>query len=244
MAEIIVTTQAEWNAIPKDYDGYIYIKSPKNQRIVIVEHKGIRVVARDNSSVEAWDNSSVEAWGNSSVVARENSSVEAWGNSSVEAWGNCQIVKYSDYTNLKVSGNARIVTLPKTPEEYCDFYGVEIRDGKAILYKAVMSNLCSFYDSSFKYTIGETKEIECDTSVEQDCSYGLHISHLHWALDFGQEHFGQMHEEFKIIECAVPIDKIIVPLNTTGKVRTSELTVLRELPPEEWGVYGRILSRK
>jgi len=324
--EITVKNQQEFDAIPQDFEGCIYIGSPRGVRIVITGRKGYiiawenssveawgnssvvawknsSVVARGNSSVEAWGNSSVEArenssveawgnssvvawenssvvargnssveaWGNSSVVARgnssveawenssvvargnssveawgnssveawENSSVEAWENSSVEAWGNTQIAKYSDRTNLKVSGNARIVTLPSTPEEYCDFYGIEVRDGQAILYKAVRDNLTSFHDFSFQYAVGETKENECDPSPLRDCSYGLHVSHLPWAIDFARG-----NSDFKILECSVPLNTIIVPLNGNGKVRTSELTVLREVPIEEWGVQGKIMAKQ
>jgi len=215
-----------------------------------VARENSSVEARENSSVEAWGNSSVEAWGNSSVEAWGNSSVEAWENSSVEAWenssvearGNSQIAKYSDDTILKVSGNARIVTLPRTPKEYCDFYGIEVRDGQAILYKAVRQDLASFHDPSFQYVVGESKNQKCDPSPKRDCSFGLHVSHLPWAVDFGKsETFGG---PFKVLECAVPLEKIVVPFNGTGKVRASELTVLREVPIEEWGIQGKILAKK
>ena len=261
MTEIIVKSQQEFDAIPQDFDGRVYIKSPRGVRIIVTNRKG-SVEARENSSVEAWGNSSVVAWENSSVEARENSSVvarenssveawenssvEAWGNSSVEAWenssvvgqGNSQITKYSDSTSLKVSGNARIVTLPSTPEEYCDFYGIEIRDGQAILYKAVRPDLRSFHDYDFQYAINETKKTNCDSSPLNACSFGLHVSHLLWALDFGRG------RDFKILECSVPLDKIIVPLNASGRVRTSELRVLREVPLEECGTYGKTLARQ
>jgi hypothetical protein len=250
MSEIIVKSQLDWDQIPDDFKGYIYIQS--DTRITITERKGCKVVALDNSSVlalgnssvEAWDNSSVEAWGNSSVKALDNSSVvaldnsvvEAWDNSVVEAWGNVQVCKYSDFVSISTQGNARIVILPKTPQEYCEFYGVTVKDGHAILYKAVSPTYSSFYDSEFVYEPGEKKEVNCDPSTDRMCSHGMHVSHLLWALDYGR-----YYNEFKILECAVPLDKIVVPTNTDGKVRTSELTVLREVPPEEWGVFGKVL---
>ena len=253
MSQIIVKSQKEWDNVPKKFDGYIYIES--KERIVIAERKGFRVVAQENASVEAWGNASVEAWGNASVVAQENASVVAqenasveawgnasvvaWGNASVEAWGNAQIAKYSDFAKLQTRGNARIVTLPQTAEEYCDFYGLEIREGNAILHKAVRDDLSAFHTSHFKYQVGGTFTETCDQSKDRDCSHGLHLSHLNWAIDFGRG-----RSNFKIIECAVPLDKIVVPHNTDGKVRTSELTVLREVPQEEWGLYWKIISRR
>jgi len=238
VGEMVVTNQKEWDDIPKEFNGYIYVKSA-GTKIIIAERKGLRVVAWGNSSVEAWGNSSVVAWGNSSVVARGNSSVEAWGNSSVEAWGNVQIAKYSEIANLTISGNARIVTLPQTVQEYCDFYGITVKDGAAILYKGVRPDMVSFYDNSFKYSIGATATNKCDWDVNDQCSYGLHVSHLHWALNFMRD-----KREFAILECAVPLNKIVIPTNTDGKVRTSELTVLREVPPEEWGIYGKIYAKR
>jgi hypothetical protein len=83
--EIVISTQAEFDALPKNFEEFT--------KIVIRDTKfRISVVARENSSVEAWGNSSVVARGNSSVVARENSSVVARGNSSVVAWGNSSVV--------------------------------------------------------------------------------------------------------------------------------------------------------
>ena len=309
MREITVKTQKEWDDVPKEFEGHIYIQS--KEKIVIAQRKGFCVVARGNSSVVAWENSSVVAWENSSVVARENSSVEARGNSSVVAWenssvearenssveargnssvvawgnssveargnssvvawenssvvargnssvvargnssvvawenssvearGNVQIAKYSAFAKLQTHGNARIVTLPQTAEEYCDFYGLEIREGNAILYKAVREDLSAIHTSQFKYQVGGTFTETCDPSKDRDCSYGLHVSHLNWAVDFGR---GRGY--FKIIECAVPLDKVVIPKYTDGKVRTSELTVLREVPQEEWGLYWKVISRR
>jgi hypothetical protein len=128
MRKIIVTTQAEFDALPNAFAELtrIYVKNdPAAGRLVVnkawgnssveawgnssVEAWGnSSVEARENSSVEAWENSSVEAWGNSSVVARENSSVEAWGNSSVEAWGNSSVVARGN-SSVEAWGNSSVV---------------------------------------------------------------------------------------------------------------------------------------
>jgi len=229
------------NSVVKAWDNSV-VEARGNSSVVALENSS--VVALDNSVVKAWDNSVVEArgnssvwaWENSSVVAWENSVVKAWDNSVVEARGNVQVCKYSDFVSISTQGNARIVTLPKTLQEYCEFYGVTVKDGNAILYKAVSPTYSSFYDREFVYEPGEKKEVDCDPSTDRPCSHGMHVSHLLWALDYGR-----YYNEFKILECAVPLDKIVVPTNTDGKVRTSELTVLREVPPEEWGVFGKVL---
>ena len=47
-----------------------------------------------------------------------------------------------------------------------------------------------------------------------------------------------------ILEVETDINKIVLPKNSFGKVRTSEITVLREVPLEECGLYGKILAKK
>jgi hypothetical protein len=217
------------------------------------------VVARENSSVEAWGNSSVEAWGNSSVVARENSSVEAWGkssveareNSSVEAWGNSSVVACGNVQvvdrladgKIKISGNARITYMPKNIYEFMDFYGIKHNKKTAFFYKAVRkinNELCSDYDNDFKYVVGETVcENKLNTNVEDGCGTGIHISHLNWALNFGNS-----WNNLSIIEVEVNIDDIILPENSNGKVRTNKVKVLREVPLSECGLYGKMIERR
>jgi hypothetical protein len=197
----------------------------------------------ENSSVEARGNSSVEARGNSSVVALENSSVEALENSSVEARGNSQIIDRLLTGKIQVSGNARIVYMPKNIYEFMDFYGVKHTKTKATFYKAVRKtldgHLISDYDSDFEYKIGEFKTEKCDKDTAIECSWGIHISHLDWAL-----RFGCAWNNLAIIECEVKISDIVMPENTDGKVRTSKIKVIREVPLEECGVYGKILARR
>ena len=125
MNEKIVTSQAELDAIPVDYNGRIIIKfgTPDKRAVVSkkylcsvcaygnssVEARGNSfVLARDNSSVEAWDNSSVEARDNSSVLAWDNSSVEARGNSSVEAWDNSSVEARGN-SSVEAYGNSQVV---------------------------------------------------------------------------------------------------------------------------------------
>jgi hypothetical protein len=330
MSEVTVKTQKDWDAIPNDFNGVIYINAAKETIIIVRERKGWRVeawdnssveawdnssvvardnssveawdnssvvardnssvVARDNSSVEAWDNSSVvardnssvvardnssvEAWGNSSVVAFDNSSVEAWDNSSVvardnsnvvardnssvEAWdnssvvardnssvagqGNTQICQYSDTAKIQTIGNSRIVWPPRTVKEYCDFYGVKVQDGHAVLYKALYKSddkYISPYNNNFTYEVNEIKTYECDSRTERDYSFGLHVAHMPWCIDLGRD-----WDNLAILECIVPLDCIVLPKNTNGKVRTSKLTVVREVPPNEWGIYGKVFAKR
>ena len=218
----------------------------------VVARGNSSVVARENSSVEAWGNSSVEARGNSSVVARENSSVEArenssveaWGNSSVEAWGNTQVVDclMGAKGRIKISGNARIVHNPKNVHEYMDFYGLPHTKKYGTFYKAVRKvdgKYISDYDCNFEYEVGKTAKSEyLDTDVEENCGRGIHMAYLQWVLDFGED-----WDDLAILEVKAKLEDVIVPLNT-GKVRVDKVTVIREVPLEECGLYGKILANR
>ena len=240
LSEIAVTNQAEMDAIPDDFKGRIYIKCTAT--VAVNKRYYWCVVARGNSSVVARENSSVVAWENSSVVARENSSVVARGNSSVEASGNSQIVNFQINGKIQISGNARVVFMPKNIHEFMGFYGIKHTKKTATFYKAVRKDENGYYsdhDSDFRYDIGKTATEECDPDAKHECSYGIHIAHLDWALRFGDG-----WDNLAILEVKTDIADIVMPNDTDGKVRTSKIKVIREVPLEECGVYGRILAKR
>ena len=269
MNEITVTSQQQLDDLPRDYHGRIYIKfgTPYDRAVVrkkydfaSVEAWGNSYVeARENSSVVAWGNSSVVAWGNSSVEARENSSVEAWGNSSVvardnssvearenssvEARENSQINQKSDASKINASSNARVVHDPHTIEEYVDFYGIKNSNGKAKLFKAVRKRngvYRSDWDANFVYTIGESVVADgfC-TDPNEDCGHGIHMAYLDWCLAYGGS-----WPNLAILEVEADMSKIVVPKYGSGKVRAPSCKVVREVPLEECGLYGKMLARR
>ena len=200
------------------------------------------VIAWDNSNVIAWDNSNVIAWENSNVIARGNSNVIAWGNSNVIARGNTQVNQKSAFSKITISGNARIVYDPKTTNDYIDFYGIKHTKTRATLYKAVHKidgRYVSNYDKSFTYEIGKIIKTEASPDTSERCGRGIHLSHLNWAL-----HFGSGWDDLAILEVTTRTEDIICPENTDGKVRTSRAKVIREVPLNECGVYGKILANR
>lgn len=95
-------------------------------------------------------------------------------------------------------------------------------------------------NNRFKYVIGKKVcEPKCDLDVKVNCGQGIHISHLAWALDFGKN-----FNNLALLELEVKIKNIIMPINTDGKVRVPEAMVLREIPLEECGVFGKILAKR
>ena len=260
LEDITVKNQSELDAIPDNFAGRIYIEFGtvwdkavvrKNYCKRVVARGNSSVVARENSSVEAWGNSSVVAWGNSSVVARENSSVEAWGNSSVVAWGNSSVVANGNVQvvdlmrggRVEITGNARVVYMPKTIEEYCSFYGIKHDKKTGRFFKAVHKKDGVYFsdqDSDFVYVIGKTVAADyLDPDPTDDCSHGIHIAYLAWALDFGCK-----WDDLAILEVGAELDGIVLPCGCPGKVRCAEVMVLREVPLEECGVYGKILAKR
>ena len=210
-----INTQIELDEIGLDFIGKIEIYG-KNI-ILKKKYPNSSVVARENSSVEAWENSSVVAWENSSVVARENSSVVARGFS--------QVCIFSNLVKITTFEMGRYIKPNENINNFAIYHSLEIKDNHIIMYKSVNTDLASFYDSNFKYEVGKIFVHECDTSVEKNCSFGLHVSSIDFANNFALEKVGK--NNFKILECFVPLDKIVLPINSNGKIRTSELYVNR-----------------
>ena len=260
MNEKIVTSQAELDAIPVDYNGRIIIKfgTPYNRAVVnkryaysveawdnsyVVAWENSYVEARENSSVVARENSSVVAWENSSVEARENSSVVARGNSYVEARGNSQIVDAMRRGNVKVSGNARVVYTPDNITAWAEENDIPIIDGKIKLYKAVHkrdTEYVSDWDESFFYEIGEMAVANGFTvEPEEDCGQGIHMATASWACAYAQS-----WDDIALLELEADAAEIVVPLYETGKVRAPKAKVLREVPFEEAGLLGKMIAKR
>ena len=220
MKEIVVTSQAELDALPIDVDGRIVIKfgTPYNRAVVNRRFKY-----------------SVVAWGNSSVEARENSSVVAWGNT--------QVVDSSRKHQITVSGNARIVYNPTNIDEYLEFHGIEDTGNTVKLYIAVHKREGRYFsdsDRSFEYVVGgEAVADRLDKDPDEDCGHGIHIAHKAWAVDYGRS-----WSDLAIIEVEAIKADIIVPLFGSGKVRVDKVKVLREVPLEECGILGKMLAKQ
>ncbi|UOF77773.1 hypothetical protein [Caudoviricetes sp.] len=161
----------------------------------VVAWESSSVEARESSSVVARESSSVVACGSSRVVARGSSSVEAWGSSRVEAressrveargfvgvnlWGKataklaekCHAFVHSK--NAKVDGGTQTAAILETPEDWCEYNGVEVKDGIAIVYKALHEDFSSNHDRSFFYLPNTTPV--ANKFDKNECSYGLHF---------------------------------------------------------------------
>ena len=98
----------------------------------------------------------------------------------------------------------------------------------------------SDHTGSFEYVIGEKALPDrFDDDVREDCGHGIHVAHLNWVLDYGRN-----WRDLAIIEVEAKLKDIVVPKSALGKVRCKEVTVLREIPMEDCGLFGKILAER
>ena len=202
-----------------------------------------QVTARENSQVTAWgnsqvtalENSQVTALENSQVTARENSQVAARGNSQVTAWENSFIRVYHGKVTV-VSPSAVIMVMPgfdgkiinkagvtivyapvvDTAEKWLSFYGVPVKNGKAVLYKAVDDDFSTdrARRANIAYVPGTSPKAP-DWNPEPECGGGLHFSaHPQIALQYNTD-------ATRFVACPVLVSEIVVhyPAEYPDKVK-------------------------
>ena len=164
--------------------------------------------------------------------------VSAYGLNSITCHGyNIVRTTSENQKNLTLVLNkeSNLIVVPEFKPTFDDFkmrFPVEIKGSKAILYKAVHKKgeeYFSDYNCKFTYEVGKKYTHDNDPSTDDSCSYGLHISEKHWAIAFGNDWL-----DMALLECEVPIKKIVVAKDCDGKVRTSELKIIREVPKKEF----------
>ncbi len=231
MAQIEVQTQRELdNALKKQKPGDTIVCLGGTWDNPLIVRGSSRVEAWGSSSVEARGSSRVVAWGSSRVVARESSSVEARGSSRVVARESSRVearesssVEASKYvpvqrfgTTPQVKGGV-LIDIPDVSEmtarEWCDYYGVKVERGYAILFKAVDDDLSTSRARrvGLTYTVG-TKVVAPDWAPHKDCGNGLHASPSpHMALGYNSGATRFVKVKAKLADLVVIDDKIKAP---------------------------------
>jgi hypothetical protein len=202
-----------------------------------------KVQVCDNAIVYLQHNAKAFLYGEAVGYLYGNATAELYEGARAYCHGNSRILDKSVSHSITLYGNSHIIYHPRDIEEYLDYYGVSHNKVTATLYKAVMKTddgeYLSNYDRNFEYVIGEEKTEKCDDDVTITCSYGIHVAPIEWALEYSEG-----WENFAILEVEVNLNDIILPKYTDGKVRTSRVRVIREVPLEECGVLGEIMARK
>ena len=168
-----------------------------------------KVDASGSTKVEASGSASVRAWGSTIVNVGDTATVRAWGSTIVRVWGaasveaskHVSVTRHGDQS--KVSGGV-VCQVPgiTTAEEWCEFYGVEVENGVATLYKAVDGDFRSRYGMS--YRPGSKPQAPDWDGGERDCGGGLHFSPSpSFALQF-------QPSAARYVACPVRVEDIVV----------------------------------
>ena len=239
MEEIIIKTQKEYDKIKDDFEGEIKIignleRIYRKFEKAIVSIHGSAVI--NNVSDSAVINS---VYGSAKLllVTGLASILFVSNNAYVKTQGNNIVRYYKNEKNIKLdlSKETTVIKLDKeikNIEWYCKNYPVKHTKTKVIMYKTVHKvneEYISNNDKNFKYEIGKIKTDILDPIEKGSCSSGIHISHKYWALNFGKD-----WDDVALLECEVNKKDIVVCEDCDGKVRTSKVKVLREVPKEEY----------
>jgi hypothetical protein len=131
------------------------------------------VTACDSSTVTACDSSTVTACGSSTVTACDSSTVRACDSSTVRAGALVAVHLHSATVSLTggvILDHTKVNDF--TAQEWCDYHGVEVKEGIATLYKAV--NDAWTTDRGTDYSPGRLPS--CDDFTDTDtCGGGLHF---------------------------------------------------------------------
>jgi len=205
------------------------------------------VEAWDSASVEASGSASVRAWDSASVRASGSASVEAWDSASVEASGSASVEAW-DSASVRASGSASVragkyvavhlhsqrvtlsggVVIDMTaidrgdPATWCELNGIDVTDGRALVYKAVDAGLAAGHGYALTaYPVGETVTAP-DWSKSTGCGRGLHFARSPIAA--ARYHRGDSGPRY--LACEVDLTEVVV-LN--DKIKARSCRVLREV---------------
>ena len=138
-------------------------------------------------SIVAWGSSQphIEAWGSSQphIVARENSQphIVASMNVQLQIRGNVSgtankltAINVWGAKKSKIKGGRQLQIRLNTPKLWCDYYGVEIKNGKALLFKGLNSNFKS--ERGGDYAPGTIPICGDWDGGKIECGRGYHVS--------------------------------------------------------------------
>jgi hypothetical protein len=131
------------------------------------------VHAGDAAVVEALERATIVAGGSARVRAFGAAMVRARGEAHVEATGGASVVRHGRGAVVAGEGTSDVTSLA-TPAEWCEYYGVQVQDGVATLYKAVEEDFSTYHGGS--YGPGTEPFASDWDGGERECGAGLHFS--------------------------------------------------------------------
>jgi hypothetical protein len=178
------------------------------------------VRASGSATVEASGSATVEASGSATVEASGSATVHGWSRSKTKAAPHVAVHLHSASAVVEGGVVIDVTAVNSSAESWLEHHGIEVVDGKAVLYKAVDSNLRSGY--GFDYPIGQTVSAP-DWRDNDGCGYGLHLSPrpVH-ARDY-------FTEAKRFLACQVDVATLRVLGMGSPKCKVPSLTILHEV---------------
>jgi hypothetical protein len=144
------------------------------------------VEAYDTATVRAYGSATVRAYGSATVRAYDTATVRAYGSATVLASGSAtveastHVAVHLHSARATVTGGVLIditALVLNDPATWCGYYGVQVNDGSALLYKAVNTSLAAGhqYYKATTYTVGSDVTAD-DWRDDHQCGGGLHVS--------------------------------------------------------------------
>jgi len=260
--KILIENTTEFISINRCFnDAYIYVSG--NATIESVYGNATIKSVYDNATIESvYGNATIKSVSDNATIeyVSDNATIKyvsgnatillitmfaticaLYGAKKILAKGNVIIRSFSQTVAIEKTKSVTVIyqedkIFSDTPsfKDYAKFFPVDmVGSKKVILYKTVHKKsdgvFFADYDKKFIYETGKTYQIENALQGYGAYSYGLHVSYKQWAINFGNH-----WDDVALIECEVDIKDIVVASDCDGKVRTSKLTVIREVPKTEW----------
>ena len=227
---IEVTTQAHLDKALKNRkpnDIIVCLGGTWNNPLVLSD--SATVEASGSATVRAYDSATVEAYDSATVGAYDSATVEAYGSATVEAYDSATVrasgsatvraskyvaVQKMPYGNPKITGGVLIV-IPelKTAQDWCDYYGIEVKRGTATVFKAVDDDYSTNQARTrgIFYVPGSKPKCE-DWNDRPECGGGLHASPRPFmARRYNENATRYVACPVKLAEIVVLGDKVKVP---------------------------------
>ena len=214
-----------------------------------------KIIAYDTCRVSSWDNVIVKAYNNVQVIPNVNiNKIYLYDNAEmtithptiadgIYAYDYSKIFRYGKLLDENVQklpmedihlyNDAKIIDpINNSVLDFLNKHNIKIENDKVILYKAVHKQGDTYvadYDNSTEYEIGKTYKIKVNIDRIFECGEGYHVAIFDWAYNFGFA-----WDDLAILEVEVPLITLVLPYYSHGKLRTPKMTILREIPPEEY----------
>ena len=184
----------------------------------VTAYGSAQVRASGSAQVRAYGSAQVRAYGSAQVRASGSAQVRAYGSAQVTAYGSAQVtaLKFNAVTihgkQVKAKGGVQIkIREIATAKEWCDFYGIEIKKGVVVLFKAIDDDYSTSNarPKGIFYKPGEKPVAPDWDGGKEECGGGLHFSPSpHHALEFNQE-------AKRFVACPLKVSEIKVHKNAS-----------------------------